>query len=83
MERKVEWLVEYIKFSKDSLTKVKEMIKNKLLCAGNITYFNNKAITISEYIEKLENEIKEGEEILKEYVMLLQEDKPIQGDLIY
>ena len=30
MERKVEWLVEYIKFSKDSLTKVKEMIKNKL-----------------------------------------------------
>ncbi len=83
MERKVEWLVEYIKFSKDSLTKVKEMIKNKLLCTGNITYFNNKAITISEYIEKLENEIKEGEEILKEYVKLLQEDKPIQGDLIY
>lgn len=83
MERKVKWLVGYINFSKDSLKKMKEMIDNKLLCMGNITYFNDQTITISEYIEKLEMEIKEGEEVLKEYVKLLQEDKPIQGDLIY
>lgn len=83
MERKVKWLVGYINFSKDSLKKMKEMIDNRLLCMGNITYFNDQTITISEYIEKLEMEIKEGEEVLKEYVKLLQEDKPIQGDLIY
>ena len=60
MERKVKWLVGYINFSKDSLKKMKEMIDNKLLCMGNITYFNDQTITISEYIEKLEMEIKEG-----------------------
>ena len=83
MGKKVEWLLQYIKVLKESLNKIREMISNKLLFEESITFSNNEKVTISEYMKRLEKEILESEEILEEYIKLLKEDKPIQGDLIY